>query len=216
VDPRVLGRCRLNRNIMFALVGGLAAGFLAGYFVFSGESREAAGTAPANTAPVMPAPSLAGGMPAGAMGGLPSGPALPNADAQARIARIETAVLANPKDHDAWVALGNEYFDSHQAQKAVDAYTKALALKPEDPNVLTDQGVMYRQLGQFDKALATFQKANRIQPSHVQSLFNMGIVYANDLNKPDEAAKAWNKVLTLAPASDQAAQARQMLSQLKK
>jgi tetratricopeptide (TPR) repeat protein len=98
----------------------------------------------------------------------------------------------------------------------VGAYDKALALKPGDPNVLTDQGVMYRQLGQFDKALATFQKANKLQPSHVQSLFNMGIVYANDLNKPDEAAKAWNKVLALAPASDQAAQARQMLSQLKK
>jgi tetratricopeptide (TPR) repeat protein len=75
---------------------------------------------------------------------------------------------------------------------------------------------MYRQLGQFDKALAVFQKANRLQPSHVQSLFNMGIVYANDLNKPDEAAKLWNKVLTVAPASDQAAQARLMLSQLKK
>ena len=75
---------------------------------------------------------------------------------------------------------------------------------------------MYRQLGQFEKALATFQKANRLQPSHVQSLFNMGIVYANDLNKPDEAIKVWNKILALAPTSDQAAQARQMLSQLKK
>jgi tetratricopeptide (TPR) repeat protein len=205
----------LNRNILFALAGGLAVGFLAGFFVFRGDSRDSAGTTPVNAAPVLPAPSLGGGLPAPA-GALPSGPVLPNADAQARIARIEAAVLTNPKDHDAWVALGNEYFDSHQAQKAVDAYDKALALKPEDPNVLTDQGVMYRQLNQFDKALATFQKANRLQPSHVQSLFNMGIVYANDLNKPDEAAKAWNKVLSLAPGSDQAAQARLMLSQLKK
>jgi tetratricopeptide (TPR) repeat protein len=98
----------------------------------------------------------------------------------------------------------------------VDAYGKALAIKPEDPNVLTDQGVMFRQLGQFDKAIANFQKANKVQPTHVQSLFNLGVVYASDLNKPDEAAKAWNKVLTVAPASDQAAQARQMLSQLKK
>ena len=217
VDPRILGRCRLNRNVMIALAGGLAAGFLAGYFVFSGESRDAASpVVAASTAPIMPAPSLGGAMPGAAPGAMPSGPVLPSAEVQARITRLETAVLADPKNHDAWADLGNEYFDSHQAQKAVDAYGKALALKPGDPNVLTDQGVMYRQLGQFDKALATFQKANKLQPSHVQSLFNMGIVYANDLNKPDEAAKAWNKVLALAPASDQAAQARQMLSQLKK
>jgi cytochrome c-type biogenesis protein CcmH/NrfG len=206
----------LNRNIMFALAGGLAAGFLAGYFVFGGESREAsASPATAATAPVMMAPSLGGGMPAGGPGAMPAGPALPSAEAQAHIARLETTVLANPKDHDAWVALGNEYFDTHQAQKAVGAYDKALTLKPDDPNVLTDQGVMYRQLGQFEKAVATFQKANKIQPSHAQSLFNLGVVYANDLKKPDEAAKAWNKVIALAPGSEQAAQARQMLSQVK-
>jgi len=219
VGPRILGRCRLSRNIMFALAGGMAVGFLAGYFVFGGESKDGAYpvvAAPANVAPVMPAPSLAGGTPAAAPGAMPVPAGPPSAEVQARIARIEAAVLVNPKDHEAWVALGNEYFDSHQAQKAVEAYGKALTLKPDDPNVLTDQGVMYRQLGQFEKALATFQKANRLQPSHVQSLFNMGIVYANDLNKPDEAIKVWNKILALAPTSDQAAQARQMLSQLKK
>ena len=206
----------MNRNIMFALAGGLAAGFLAGYFVFSGESRNASvPVVAAPAAPIMPAPSLGGGMPGAAPGAMPSGPALPSVEAQARIASIESALLADPKNHDAWVALGNEYFDSHQAQKAVDAYAKALALKPEDPNVLTDQGVMYRMLGQFDKAVATFQKANKQQPDHIQSLFNMGIVYANDLKKPAEAAKVWNKMIAIAPTSDQAAQARQMLSQLK-
>ena len=206
----------MNRNIMFALVGGLAAGFLAGYFVFGGGSRDAALPAAATAAPIMPAPSLGGALPGVAPGSMPTGPMLPSAEAQARIAQVQAALLADPKNHDAWVALGNEYFDSHQAQKAVEAYDKALALKPGDPNVLTDQGVMYRQLGQFDKALATFQKANKLQPNHVQSLFNIGIVYANDLDKPAEAAKALNRVLALAPTSDQAAQARQMLSQLKK
>jgi cytochrome c-type biogenesis protein CcmH/NrfG len=206
----------LNRNIMFALGGGLAAGFLAGYFVFGGPKDTPAPVVVAPAAPVMPAPSLGGGMPAAAPGAMPSGPVLPSAEVQARIAKIEAALLSDPKNHDAWVALGNDYFDSHQAQKAVDAYAKALALKPEDPDVLTDQGVMYRQLGQFDKALGAFQKANQQRPTHIQSLFNMGIVYANDLNKPAEAAKAWNKVISLAPTSDQATQAKQLLTQLKK
>jgi tetratricopeptide (TPR) repeat protein len=206
----------LNRNIMFALAGGLAAGFLAGYLVFSGGSTEAAVVAaPTNAAPILPAPSLGGAMPGGAPGALPANPGLPSAEAQARIARIEAAVLAEPKNHDAWAALGNEYFDSHQPQKAVTAYAKALALKPNDPNVLTDQGVMYRELGQFDKAIANFQQANKLDPKHLQSLINIGVVYSSNLNKPAEAAKAWNRIIALAPASEQAAQARQMLSQLK-
>jgi tetratricopeptide (TPR) repeat protein len=201
----------VNRSILFALAGGVAAGFLAGYFLFRGEPREATPVtaAPVAAAPVMPAPSLAG-QAAGAQGM----PAPPSAEAQARILRIEAAVAADPKNHDAWVALGNEYFDAHQAQRSIEAYAKALALKPNDPNVLTDQGVMYRNLGQFDQALANFQKANKLQPNHLQSLINIGIVYANDLSKPAEAAKAWNKVVALAPTSEQANQARQMLSQL--
>ena len=205
----------MNRNIVFALVGGLAAGFLAGYVVFGGSSEPAAPVTAAPAAPVMPAPSLGGGLPGAAPGAMPTGPALPSAEVQARITQLEATLLADPKNHDAWVALGNDYFDSHQAQKAVDAYAKALALKPEDPDVLTDQGVMYRHLGQFDKALASFQKANKAQPTHIQSLFNMGIVYSADLHKPAEAAKAFNKVIALAPTSDQAAQAKQLLSQLK-
>jgi cytochrome c-type biogenesis protein CcmH/NrfG len=205
----------LNRNIMFALVGGLAAGFLAGYLVFSGDSREAGPVVAAPTTPIMPAPSLAGAMPSAMPGAMPAGPMLPNAEVQARIARIEASVLADPKNHVAWFALGNEYFDSHQYQKSVDAYAKGLALKPDDPNVLTDQGVMYRELGQFDKAMANFQKASKLDPNHLQSLINIGVVYSTNLNKPAEAAKAWNKVIATAPASEQAAQARQMLSQLK-
>ena len=124
-------------------------------------------------------------------------------------------MLSDPKNHDAWVALGNDYFDSRQFQKAVGAYAKALALKPDDPDVLTDQGVMYRDLGQFDQALANFEKANQIRPTHLQSLLNIGVVYSTDLHKPAEAAKAWNKVIATAPTSEQAAQARQMLGQLK-
>ena len=82
--------------------------------------------------------------------------------------------------------------------------------------MLTDQGVMYRDLGQFDKALAAFQKANQLQPTHLPSLVNIGVVYGFDLHKPAEAAKAWNKVIALSPNSEQATQAKEFLSQLKK
>jgi cytochrome c-type biogenesis protein CcmH/NrfG len=202
----------LNRNIVFALAGGFLAGGLLGYYL--GSSAKDSG--PITAAPVtagtpvaMPAPSLG-------LGAMPMpGAALPNPEVQARIARMEAAVLADPKNHAAWVALGNDYFDTHQAQKSVDAYAKALALKPNDPNVLTDQGVMFRELRQFDKALGCFQKAQKLDATHVQSLFNMGIVYANDLQKPEDAAKAWSKVIALAPTSEQANQARQLLSQIK-
>jgi len=140
---------------------------------------------------------------------------VPPAPAPGQIAALEQAAAREPKSARAWTQLGDAYFDSHQPQKAVDAYGKALALDPNNPNVLTDQGVMYRELGEYGKALANFEKATQIDPSHIQSVFNVGVIYATNLGQPDKAVKAWNRVIEMAPASPQAAQARKLIDDLK-
>ena len=124
-------------------------------------------------------------------------------------------VARDPKNVQAWIQLGNDYFDLHRPQEAVDAYGKALALEPNNPDVLTDQGVMYRELKQFDKALANFKKASQVKPDHVQSLFNIGVVYESDLKDSAKALQAWEKVVQVAPASPQAADARRAIADIK-
>ncbi len=144
----------------------------------------------------MPPPSMppGGGMPPGGMVGAPNVPG-GGAGVEQRIAIAKQLVAQNPKDVQAWISLGNDYFDSRQLQAAVDAYAKALELDPKNPDVLTYQGVMYRDLGQYDKALANFLKANQIAPMHMQSLMNAGVVYAYDLKDPKRAEEAWLKVI---------------------
>ena len=204
----------MNRNILFALVGGLVAGGIAGYFIGAGTASGASMVVAAGVPPAAPAPALPGGA-SGPGAATPGMAAAPTPDQLQRLAALEGTVLQDPKNRAAWIDLGNGYFDTHQPQKAVTAYAKALALQGDDPNVLTDQGVMYRTLGQFDKAVANFQKANKLDPKHLQSLFNLGVVYANDLHKPAEATAAWNKLIALDPTSQQATQARQALAELK-
>ena len=137
-------------------------------------------------------------------------------DAAQRIASLQQVVAKDPKNVQAWTQLGNDYFDTNQPQKAIDAYQHALDLQPRSPDVLTDQGVMYRAVGQYQKAADNFRKANEIDPRHLQSLFNLGIVYAYDLKQPQKAAEAWNKVVATDPSSPQAVQARAQLEQIGK
>jgi len=182
---------------------GLAIGLVVGLFV---------GYQIGSSGPSSPAASAMPGMP-------PLPPQMPSApppgggaDALARIATLQSIVARDPKNVQAWVRLGNDFFDTHQPQKAVEAYGRALELQPNDPNVLTDQGVMYRELRQYDKAIQNFEKASKADPTHVQSLFNMGVVYSTDLKLPQKAIEAWSKVVRVAPESPQAAQARQALA----
>lgn len=175
-------------------VAGLIIGFLLGILV-GGKTMGGSGssvTAPAQNAAPMVNP----------------------ADLTARIAEMEKVVAQDPKNVQAWITLGNDYFDAQNPQKSVQAYDKALALNPNDPNVLTDQGVMFRALGFYDKALANFEKANKLNPQHLQSLYNMGIVYSVDMKQPAKARPVFEKVAQMGGSSELGKQAREMLQQL--
>ena len=182
----------MNKEQILVAAVALIAGLLIGYMIFTtnaGKNQQA-------------------------QSAIPMGAGSPT-DYQARIAEAEKLVAKDPKNRQAWVQLGNDYFDTDQAQKAITAYGKALELDPNDPNILTDQGVMYRKMGWFDKALANFEKASQLDPRHLQSLMNLGVVYSTDLKQPDKAIAAWNKFLAIDSTSPTAQQVKGMIDQLK-
>ncbi|HUK65651.1 MAG TPA: tetratricopeptide repeat protein [Anaeromyxobacteraceae bacterium] len=162
--------------------------------------------------PVMAAPVTSA--PSNPSPGVPPPESLASADAAQRITAAQAVVAQDPKNLEAWVELGNDYFDTHQRERAIEAYGKALEIQPNNPNVLTDQGIMYRELGAFDRAIANFEKANAVEPAHVQSLYNLGVVYAYDLKEKEKALKAWRRLVEVAPTSPQAAEARQAIQAL--
>jgi cytochrome c-type biogenesis protein CcmH/NrfG len=190
----------MNRYTIIGLAVGLLLGVFIGYQ--AGSVGHGPPAAPMQAMPQMPAQ-------------MPPQPAGPGPEVQGRIQMNQSIVARDPKNVAAWVQLGNDYFDTRQPQKAIDAYGRALELKPNDPDVLTDQGVMYRAVGQFDKAIQNFEQANRADPKHTQSLFNLGVVYSNDLKQPKKAIEAWSRVIQIAPQSEQAAQARTGIEELK-
>jgi tetratricopeptide (TPR) repeat protein len=180
-----------KENILIAIMA-LVAGLIGGFLIFSisGKKEE---------------PTLTGGVTAGS--GSP-------VDYQQRIAELEKVVANDPKNLQAWTMLANEYYDTDQAQKAINAYNKALELTPGNPNLLTDQGVMFKRIGKFDNALANFEKAQKIDPKHLQSLYNIGIVYSEDLKQPDKALKVWNHYLELDSTSPAAQQVKRLMAQI--
>ena len=206
----------MNKNLLLGAVGGLLVGVLVGYTIGlskgMSEAQKLLGSAPLpafDAAPPMPA-----GMPPGTPGGMPA-PG-PSPEVFQRIEMNQKLVARDPKLVGVWIQLGNDYFDTRQPQKAIDAYARALALDPNNPDVLTDQGVMYRDTGRFDEAIANFEKATKIDPSHVQSAYNLGVVWANDKRDAARATAAFTKVIALAPSSPQAADARRAMAELGK
>ena len=210
----------MNKNLLLGAAGGLLVGILVGYTIGlskgMSEAQKLLGSAPLpafDASPPMPA-GLPPQQPPGPPGGMPS--SLPSPEVFQRIEMNKKLVAKDPNLVGVWIQLGNDYFDSRQHEKAIEAYGKALAINPNNPDVLTDQGVMYRDIGRFDEAIANFEKANKVDPSHVQSAYNLGVVWANDKHDAARATAAFSKVIALAPSSPQAADARKALAELGK
>jgi len=76
-----------------------------------------------------------------------------------RIQALEKETAQHPQNVEAWIQLGNTYFDTNRSKKAIMAYQKALELGSKNPNVWTDLGVMFRRNGEPLKALEAFDRA---------------------------------------------------------
>jgi tetratricopeptide (TPR) repeat protein len=173
-------------ELLTALAIALAAGFFAGTVVM--ELRQpAAARVQAEAA-------------AGAGGAGPSAVA-PAPEEAAHIRDLEMATAAKPGDSGQWVELGNLYFDTHQAQKSIVAYEKAIALGVASPDVWTDLGIMQREAGQPQKALASFDAALKLSPRHENALYNKGVVLLHDTGDKAGAAAAWGRLLEINPGA---------------
>lgn len=129
----------------------------------------------------------------------PSPAKAPDSGLASMIAALEKETRSNPGNLEAWVELGNSYFDTDQYQKSIDAYRKALEINPANANVWTDMGVMYRRNGNPQEAIRAFDQAIEADPKHEVSRMNKGIVLLHDLQDVNGALKAWEGLLEINP-----------------
>ena len=82
------------------------------------------------------------------------------------------------------------------------------SVDPKNVNASTDLGIAYYYTNQPDRALAQFDRSLAIDPKHSKTLLNIGIVRAFGKQDLDGAAKAWQRVLDVAPDSAGSGHAR--------
>ena len=171
-----------KENVYLACLLSLAVGFLGGVMLGiykTGPSGQSPTAAPVQQTNIPPS----------------------NAELLNEIAMLEREVAANPSNVDAWIGLGNNYFDTQQYEKSIQAYKKSLELKPDNANVWTDMGIMYRRSGRPEEAVKAFDKAIEVDPKHQMSRYNKGIVLMHDLNDIKGAIAAWEGLLQINPVA---------------
>lgn len=192
-----------RESLAFALSGtffGLLIGWIVG-------TQQGAGSAPAAANVGAPAAQAA--------------PAPPGASATpppfdaTRALELERQANAEPSNSSVRVDLGNMYFDGEKYDRAITWYEGALKLDPKNVNVSTDLAVAYYYSNQVDRALAQLDVSLKLDPKHLKSLLNQGIVRAFGKSDLPGAAESWERVVALAPTSEEGRRAQQGLDGLR-
>ncbi len=189
-----------RESVVFGIAG-IFFGLVVGWIIGSQQASVVA-VPPAAAAAAQPAAS-----------GNPAPPAPPLDESRA--AALKATADRNPADAPTRVLLGNLYFDSERYSEAIQWYEAAIAVDPRDVNASTDLGIAYYYSNQPDRALAQFDRSLAIDREHSKTLLNVGIVRAFGKQDLDGAAKAWQRVLDVAPDSPEAAVAKKGLDGLR-
>lgn len=190
----------MNKESLVFAVSGMFFGMLVGWVIGSqqggGPPAARPAAAPAASSPASPTP------------------APPPLD-EARVSGLKSAAASNPTDAKPRVELANAYFDAERYPEAIQWYDEALKLDPRNVDASTDLAVSYYYTNQPDRALKQFEVSLAIDPAHTKTILNMGIVRAFGKQDLAGAAKAWERVIQLAPDSPEGRAARQALDAMK-
>ena len=148
----------------------------------------------------------AGDSSAQAIGANPAGSAAPAASApcstRPRSAQLMEKIQANPKDADALMALGDEYYKVGDFATAGNWFTKVTALEPTNVRGFLALGATGFNSGDLDAAEVAWRKALDIDDKNVEANYDLGFLYFN--RQPPDMAKVqehWNRVVELDPTA---------------
>ncbi len=97
---------------------------------------------------------------------------------------LEAGVKIAPKRADLHAALGESYFMSGKAEKAIDEFKALIELDPSARSYVF-MGLSYRHLGRFDEARKYFEQGLKLDPHNASCLFNMGYIEGRQGNQAD-------------------------------
>ncbi len=149
----------------------------------------------------------------------PQGTAAPAASvakpfAKPAAAPPKKAVASVPKGVKALVAQAKRLRERGRTEAALNLYSQAVDLEPTNASALAGRGACYLEISEYLPAEASFRAALESDPKNAEALFGMAET-ERYMGRKAEAVTFYQRFLAAHPEGDDAAAARNAISQLK-
>ncbi len=105
----------------------------------------------------------------------------------AAILAYQTAIVLDPNNIDAFMALSEAYQDIKDIDNAIDCYFNAIKLDPEVSKLYCNLGLLLWEKGCIEESIVAYHKAVTLNPKYEIAFNNLGVVYLDGADNPDEA-----------------------------
>lgn len=118
-----------------------------------------------------------------------------------------------PGDAEKLNAAGTRAYEKEEYREAIRLFREATEADPRNAGYWTNLGVAYGQSGDDLQAFNAYRRAVELNPREVSAFLFMGQLYV-ERERYNEAREAWEKVIQIAPDSEEAEEARENLQSL--
>jgi tetratricopeptide (TPR) repeat protein len=105
----------------------------------------------------------------------------------------------HPEAPIAWYFAGDASARNNHPDKAVNQFSKALALSQSHVSSLNARGVAFAAQGKWDAAGDDFERAIAVQPRLADARANMGMIYVQQRQAPDAAERYFHEAINISP-----------------
>jgi len=115
--------------------------------------------------------------------------------------QFQQAIQLEPANERAYASLAGAYQHLNQPDKAEETYKRAIAVRPQYWRGYNRLGAFYIAQADYEKSVAMYRRATELDSENYLAWNNLGsaLLYSG---KDDEATKAFEKSISLRPASD--------------
>jgi TolB-like protein len=118
-------------------------------------------------------------------------------DAQQREA--ETALRIDPDLPEAHLAMGFWHYVRLDWPRALEEYETAARGMPNDAHLVERIGYVHRRLGNWDQVESAFERAILLDPRDAELFYDLGGLTFHLIRRYEDAIRAYDRALTLAP-----------------
>jgi cytochrome c-type biogenesis protein CcmH/NrfG len=120
-----------------------------------------------------------------------------------QVSELKASIEKNPSNAAHIITLAQLLMDGHQNKEAIAYFEKAALIQPSNDSILLDLAVCYFNEKQYDRSMQATERILRMMKDHPRALYNKGAILAT-LEKKEEAAAVWKRLVQVAPNSEEA------------